>query len=266
MAQISSKSKVRLRPLALPVEHGGWSFLGAPIILGLWVAPSVAGLWLSLAALGAFLTRQPLRLAVADLRRGRRYPRTPWALGFAALYGLTALGGFAAAWLTSAHPFWPPLLLAAPLAAIQFGYEVRRQGRTLPAELSGVAALSGLVAALVMAGGWAFGPALLLWGLVALQATTAISYVAVRLRLARGEPARRWTPIVAHIIAVLIVVGLALINLSGWLRVGAFVLMLGRAWWGLRPQSLSTRAPLVGMQELGFSVLTVASLALGGVG
>jgi hypothetical protein len=70
---------VRLRPIALPVEHGGWAFLGAPILLGLWVAPSITGVWLGLAALGAFLSRQPLKLTLGDRRRGKRYPRTMWA-------------------------------------------------------------------------------------------------------------------------------------------------------------------------------------------
>ncbi len=48
-------ASVRLRLVALPVEHGGWGMLGAPILLGLWLAPSPAGFWLSLAALGIFL-------------------------------------------------------------------------------------------------------------------------------------------------------------------------------------------------------------------
>ncbi len=86
MAEMTTGS-VRLRPIALPVEHGGWGFLGAPIVLGLWVAPSVAGFWLSLAALGVFLTRQPLKLALGDRQRGKRYPRTVWAERFVVLYG-----------------------------------------------------------------------------------------------------------------------------------------------------------------------------------
>jgi len=77
--------------------------LGAPILLGLWVAPSVAGAWLSLAALAAFLTRQPLKLALGDRRRGKRFPRTIWADRFALFYSAIALGAFAAAWITAAH-------------------------------------------------------------------------------------------------------------------------------------------------------------------
>jgi hypothetical protein len=73
---------VRLRPIALPTEHGGWSLLAAPILLGLRLAPSAADAWLSLAALGAFLTRQPLELAWGRLAQpidsNRDWIRNAW--------------------------------------------------------------------------------------------------------------------------------------------------------------------------------------------
>ena len=60
-----------VRSVALPSEHGGWSFLLEPIALGLAVAPSLAGLLLGVAVTGAFLTHQPLKTAVKDWRAGR---------------------------------------------------------------------------------------------------------------------------------------------------------------------------------------------------
>ena len=107
---------VRLRPIALPTEHGGWALVGAPILLGLWVAPSVSGACLGVASLAVFLARQPAGLALGDWRRGRRYPRTAWAAGFALGYVLVALSAFACAWVTARGAFWLPLALAAPLA------------------------------------------------------------------------------------------------------------------------------------------------------
>lgn len=254
---------VRLRPIALPVEHGGWAFLGAPVLLGLLVAPSAAGAWLGLAALGAFLTRQPLKLAIGDRRRGRRYPRTVVAERFVLLYGAVAMLAFGAAWLTTAHPFWAPLLLAAPLAALQFRLDVLKQSRALLAELGGAVAISAAAAAIAQAGGWALGPALALWLLLALQAVPAILYVGARLRLARGEPARRRPTYAAHLVALAVVAGLAWLGAAPWLATGAFAILALRAALGLRPAALRTPTPLVGVQEIGFSLLTVAAIALG---
>lgn len=261
MSAARPERSVRLRILALPVEHGGWSFLGAPVLLGLWVAPSWAGLWLSLAALGVFLLRQPLKLALADYQRGRRYPRTAWAVGFALSYAGLALAAFGAAWLTRAYPFWLPLLLAAPLAAVQLYYDLRKQSRALVAELSGASALSALAAAIALAGGWAPGTALLLWLLLALQALTAILYVTTRLRLARGSAVRRSPVLGAHLAAWLFVVGMAVSGLIWWPSVLVFGVLLLRAGVGMHPRSLGTPTPLVGVQELGFSLLTVSAIA-----
>jgi hypothetical protein len=76
---------LRLKPLALPVEHGGWGLLAAPVVLGLLVAPSVAALGVGLGACLAFLARHPLKLAAADWRQGRRTARTRAAVGVGGL-------------------------------------------------------------------------------------------------------------------------------------------------------------------------------------
>src|SRR5512134_1647976 len=86
-------TRVSWRAVALPVEHGGWGLLGEPILVGLCLAPSRPGLGIAAAALAAFLARHPLRLALADWRRGARYARTSVALRFALVYGLVAVAG-----------------------------------------------------------------------------------------------------------------------------------------------------------------------------
>jgi len=266
MATTPSSPRVRLRPIALPTEHGGWGLVGAPIILGLWVAPSAAGVWLSLAALGAFLTRQPLKLALGDWRRGKRFPRTIWAERFALLYGLIALGAFATAWLSAMHPFWLPLLLATPCAVVQFRFDMLKQSRALIAELCGATAISAVAAAIAQAAGWTLLPALLLWLLLALQATTAIVYVGVRLRLARGTPAQRTPALLAHLGALILVTLFSTLTwpgLIGWPVLTIFALLMLRCWIGLLPRSLRVPTLLVGAQEVGWSLLTVISIALG---
>src|SRR5437764_14320935 len=84
------QNRVRLKTIALPVEHGGWGLSLEPVALGLLVAPSLPGLFLSVATLAAFLARHPLKLIMADRRRGRRFARTPVAERFVLLYILIA--------------------------------------------------------------------------------------------------------------------------------------------------------------------------------
>ncbi len=65
-SQINGETRrICIRPIALPVEHGGWGLLFEPIVLGLLLAPSPAGLFISLGATGAFLAR--LRNSISQL-------------------------------------------------------------------------------------------------------------------------------------------------------------------------------------------------------
>jgi len=106
-------------------------------------------------------------------------------------------------------------------------------------------------------------PAFLLWLLLALKATSAIIYVRARIRLARGVPAGRAPVYLTHAAALALVVGLAAIDLVPWLAGAAFGVLLLRAVPGLLSRSLKTPTAVVGMQELGMSLLTVTGIAVG---
>src|SRR4051794_26497589 len=113
--RMAEPPRVSLQRVLIPSEHGGWGFLFEPILLGLLVAPSWVGLALALAAVSAFLVRHPLKLALADRRRGKRYPRTVVAEKLALGLGILAALLLTAALLAS-PALWPLLLLGVPLA------------------------------------------------------------------------------------------------------------------------------------------------------
>jgi hypothetical protein len=246
----------------LPSEHGGWVFLGVPLLLGLWCGLSVAGGWLALATTALFLTRHPLRLALTDRQRGVCYRRSVLAERCALFFGSSALGALLLAVLTTHHPFWQPLLLAAPLALLQLVAERQGRSRSLAAELAGAAALSVVAAAVALAGGWALVPALALWAMVVAWAAPAILYVRVRLRRIRGEEAARWPVWGAHGIAGLLVGTLAALGLTSWLAGLACGILMLRACTGLATAH-PVRAQTVGMQEAAYALLFVVLVALG---
>jgi len=254
---------VRLRPIALPVEHGGWGLLATPILLGLAVAPSAAGAWLAVAALGAFLTRQPLRLALGDWQRGKRYPRTMWAWRLAVAFAALVVAGVALAGCATPHAFWLPLIVAAPLAVVQFAYDLRNDGRAFVAEVCGATSLGSLAAAMAMAAGWSLVASAVLWALLSIQAVAAILYVSARLRLARGTSAHRGPAWLAHALALALAVALSASGHAPWLAAVAFAGLALRSVVGLWPPHEGTRTTVVGFQEVGASLLLVVCLALG---
>lgn len=253
-----------LRTIALPKEHGGWSFVLEPIVLGLWIAPSRAGALLGLAAFSVFLIRHPAELAFRDWQRGKSYPRTIWALRFAAGFGVMALLALSAAFLLAAGSFWQPLALALPLAAVQLYYDIQRMSREVVAEIFGALALAGVAPAMVMADKWSLGLALAVWGILAARIITSILYVRARLRLERGEAAPTAFVQLAHVTGLIGVLFLAIADKGPWLAVFALAILLARSLYGLSRWRVPTpRASIIGIQEVIFGIVTVVLVAIG---
>lgn len=254
---------MRTRAIALPAEHGGWGFLLEPIALGLILAPSAPGVLLGLAVVGAYLMRQPLNIALVDRRRGKRYPRTRIADRFILLYSTTVILSLGLAVGVAGPRPLLPLALASPFMLVFLAHDVRRQSRSLAAELAGPVALSANAASIAMAGGWAFSTALALWAILALRAVPAVLYVRSRLRLSRGRPASVCLPLAAHLLAIALAVILIAVDLLPWLVVLALVVLLARAAVCLSSLCQDVTPRFIGFTELGLGALTVLLVALG---
>ncbi len=251
------------KAVALPVEHGAWSFLLEPVILGLVLAPSAAGFCLGIAALAAFLTRHPLRLAVLDYRKGTRYPRTRLAERFALGYAAVASAFAFAALALADHGFMVAVFAAVPLALGALALDLRGHGRNLAVEIAGSIALGASATAIILAGGGSGRVAWMAWLLLALRVVTAIVYVRARLNRERTAHSPAFGVILVHTIALMVVLGLMSFQLAPGLAVLAFAILLFRAAYGLLSPSRGVRAQVVGFQEVGFGLVTLVLLAIG---
>ena len=251
------------KPVALPAEHGGWGLLAEPAVLGLVLAPSPAGACLALAAFAAFLARHPLRLWLLDRRKSVRYPRTALAarffLGYAGLASLFLTAAFA--WAET--PFWPALALAAPIGLLALSFDGRGRSREALPEIAGAVSLGASAAAIALAGGARPGLAWGAWALLSLRAITSVLYVRARIRLDRGLAAGPGFVLVGHAAALAAAAALARSAWAPWLATFAFLVLLLRAAWGLSPLRQRVRPKVLGFQELGFGLLTLALLAVG---
>lgn len=254
---------VTVRSVAIPTEHGGWMFLIEPILLGLGVAFSLPGLLLALAALGAFLLRHPLKIAVDDHRRGKRYERTAVAERFTVIYGFIALLALSLAIFTADSRFILPLLLALPLVAVQLYFDFGKRSRELAAELSGSVAMGAVASSIAIMSGWNVTDSLVLWILLAARFVPAILYVRQRLRLEYGKEYQVIPVAIAHITALAIAFLLVFMHLAPWTAVAAMLLLLTRAAYGLSHRHGPTRPQVVGIQETMFGLCTSALYIVG---
>jgi hypothetical protein len=260
----AARGRVRARTVALPVEHGGWSIALEPVALGLLVAPSLAGCFLAIATLGAFLARQPLKLVLADRRRGRRFPRTAVAEKFLALYAGIAIASALAATATAvSYAFLLPLLLSVPLVAVQLACDATGRSRALAPELAGSVGLAAVAASIALADGWTLQTSSALWALLALRFAPTILYVRARLRLLHRESPAKLPVLLAHVAAFGLACLLAWTGAASLLVVPAFLALLLRARIGLAARQGEGNAKRVGISEILYGALTVCAIAAG---
>ena len=238
-------TRIALRPLALPPEHGAWAFLLEPIAVGLLIAPSAGGAWIAAGAIAAFLSRHPLLLALRDRENGRRYPRTAicerLGLGYAALAVLALAQVPMKALL--------PLAAALPLVVLH----MRSSGRSVGSELAAVVAPSATVAAIALAAGVSPFTAVALWVLIAARAIAAVLFVRSALR---GES--RAVMLFGHVVALIVAAALSFAHIVAFGAAAAMLVLLVRAL----PHQRWPSARALGIRELLYGALTVVLIAV----
>jgi hypothetical protein len=247
--------------IILPTEHGSWSFLFEPIVVGSALAFSATAPWIALIMIGAFFARQPLKTAYI----ARKNPVVSGtATKFVILFGALALTGLIGAVLT-ADAWWVfyPFAVAAPLAVQQAMLDLSKKSRDLLAELTGAVAISSSVAAIALAVGLVWPAAVALGAVFVGRLIPSFLYVRIRLLLEKGKPYERVQPIASHFISLLMIVGLAMIGFASWLTVGMFAFLAARCLHGLSPYRVKMKAMKIGVWEVIYGTLTVVSIIAG---
>jgi hypothetical protein len=263
ISTVDQRPKVRLKSVALPVEHGSWGFLFEPLVAGLAIAFSVGGVWIAVMTIGAFLVRQPLKVLIIDRLGMKVRERAAAALVFLAIYGTVFTAGLIGA---VASVGWRPLLpfiFVLPFAAYQIYCDASRKSRQLVAEVIGAVSISASIAAITLSDGRPWSVAISLWLIFVLRLVTSILYVRNRLLLEKGKQYSRIVPTVAHLTALTIVAVLAYLGLSPVLTTFAMLILLWRAVVGVAPRRRKLRAMQIGVLEIVYGALTVLSVVIG---
>jgi hypothetical protein len=255
--------KISARKIALPTEHGGWAFLLEPLVGGLAIAFSAAGVWIAVMIVGAFLMRQPLKVLVIDRLGMKVADRAKTAVFFVIAFGAVTSFGLIGTILASGIYPLIPLGLVLPLAFTQLYFDFSRLSRHLLPEVGGAVAISGGAAAIGLAGGLEWAPALGLWAIFISRSLTSILYVRQRLLLEKGKKFSRTAPIAAHIFSLVLITALAYFRLVPVLTILAMSLLLFRSVEGLSEGRIRMKATKIGILEVIYGTVTVFSMVIG---
>ncbi len=257
-----SAQSASLRAVALPTEHGGWSFTLEPALLGLLASPSVAGLALAGSALVGFLARTPLRIVLIDRHRDRRLDRTSLARRVLALEALVLVAFLVVVVWNATGLWWQPIAVAAPLVAVELWYDARSRSRRLVPELAGTVGIASIAAAVALAGGLETATAHGLWLVMGARAVAAVFFVRLQLRRAKKQPHNTSVSDLAQLGAIgVTLIGLALdaVPLAGVAAVAALA-----AVHVALARTAPPRTGVLGAQQivLGLTVVLVTGLAV----
>jgi hypothetical protein len=255
------------RHIALPQEHGSWVFLLSPLLIGLFVGGrwTAASALLVIAAMAAFLTRQPITMAVkiySGRRARRELPSTVFWTAIYGLIGVAALGGL----VLLGYGYL--LILAIP-GVLVFAWHLvlvsrRAERRQLGIELvaSGVLALAAPAAMWVGLGnpdplGW------LLWALSWLQSAASIVYAYLRLEQREwksipGLPERlrlALRPLIYTSFNLALALGLGLSGVVPPLLFIPYALQWFETLWGAYQPAVGVKPTRIGIRQLIVSTL-----------
>lgn len=194
----------------MPAEHGGWGLTLEPAILGVLLAPSGAAVLLGIAAVLAFLVRTPLRLVLRRHRRpgeqtttesGQARVRLATRVAIAELLALGLVLAVGA--ILAEDPGWIwPLVIAGPMFAVAFLYDLRSQSRDIVPEVVGSVALAAVAAMGTLAGGGSDALALGAWLILGARVSSSIPHVRAQVRRIHGRQVAPMPGLVGDLAAI----------------------------------------------------------------
>ncbi len=258
-----TRPKIHASAVALPNEHGSWGFLLEPLVAGLAIAPSSGAPWIALLAIGAFLMRQPIKVIFAGGIAARDRPQARMAIRFIIAFALVFFFGAIGCVFFVRPISLIPFVIALPFASYQIICDANRKSRNLLAEIFGSIAISSPIAVMAMADNWPISKAAAIWSVMIVRLIPSILYVRNRLNLEKGKVFSRILPVGTHICAFLLITVLAINGLIPYLPVLMFAVLLIRSIIGLSPLRRRVKAMKIGIGEVIYGTLTVASLVAG---
>jgi hypothetical protein len=247
--------------VVVPTEHGGWGFTLEPVLLGALVAPGWPALGLAVATFAAFLTRRPLRIAVADFRHDRKLPRTAVAAWTVAGLIAIAIAGFALALATKAESFWWPLWIAVPLVIVQLRFDLDNRGRELLPELLGPVALGAAAPMIILAEGLGWEIATGAWVVLTARVIPSVLLVRMQLRRAKQQGFSIAPTVATGLLAIVVVAVVRWVKSAPSLSVVAAFAVA--AWGGRSIVSRPVPAKTIGWTQMLVGLVVVLAFAIG---
>ncbi len=251
-----------LRAVAVPSEHGGWGLTIEPVVLGLMLASSVAGVMIGIATLLAFLSRTPIKVVLVDRYRHRWLERSRIALIVSVVEIFAMAASVVAATMLAGWSWWVPVLVAAPMIAVELWYDARSRGRRLVPELLGAVGVAASAASIAVAGGAAPELAAGGWLILAARVVGSIPFVRAQIGFLRQGVPGTGSIVFAQVASI--AVGVVAVVLDTRLAPGFGAVVALAVFQALSAHRRPASAKVLGLTQmaLGFALVFVTGVGV----
>ncbi len=253
-------SKINIRQIALPTEHGSWGFVLEPLILSLLVAYSFPGLILGFCTFFMFLSHQPLKNILKRKKQSSYNKASFIVLG---IYSLFIVSLFAIVFFQVSIDTLIPFGAAVVIMMIYITSLYLKKNRELISELSAPISISLITLSIVLFAEWRLINVLVFFFILLARSIPTTFYVHAKLLMIKKKPAKKLTSILQGILFTLILLLFSILGYSPYLAVFASLLLLIRAYWGLYVSKEKVKVKVFGIWEFIYGGLFVLIVAAG---
>ncbi len=253
-------SKLFIKKVAFPPEHGSWGFVIEPLLLSLLVAYSKIGLGLVIAAFFIFLNHQPVRVL---LNIKKKFQFFQSALLFFFVYSIIVATSLYFVVTNTILQNLIPFISAVVLMVIFFIMELLENGRKLFAEFIAPLAITFIALSVVLINGWNIYSTLAFAIILLGRAIPTVLYVNIKVHFLKGKNVSRLAFYFVEILFFITGLYLVFMGLIPKLSLIAMGMLIGRAEYGLKKSNLLENVKILGIKEFIFGILYVFIVFIG---
>ena len=255
-----SNSKINIRQIALPTEHGSWGFVLEPLLLALLVAYSLPGLMLSLCAFFMFLSYQPLRIL---FKKKNNNELNKYALIVFSVYVFLAAVFFFITFSQSELIALTPFVLSVIIMLIYLIMLYRQKNRELISELSASFSISILTLSILLFKGWQIKYVIAFLIVLLARSIPTTFYVHTKLQMFKKKEFRNTLPMISTYIFTGILFWTSMLGLTPFLTVAASLMLLVRSHIGIFYIKENFKVVNFGIMEFVYGGLFIIITAVG---
>lgn len=253
-------NKQLIKKVSYPHEHGSWGFFLEPIVLSLLVAFSFNGFMIGIVSFLLFLGHKSVTIIL------KKNPVKAVGLAYVILSIYIASSIILTLYVisnASELTFLIPYILSIVMMIVYKAMEVLNFNRILVIELLAPISVVLIAISILLLVNWNLIDILGLSFILIARSIQTVFYIKSKLLFIKNKDFNKSSILVTDILFLVILVYFSLVQIISYLAILAFLILVIRAYIGLKPNMKSEKVKIIGIKEFVYGLLYVIINAAG---